>query len=420
MNSNVNWGIAKVHLLSKKRQTVIAILGVTFGISMFILMISFMKGTNEFLQDAMLSSTPDIRIYNKIKTNYSISIAGEYFKNDTNCIVIVNHPKPKNIHTYLKNINGIIGDIKQNKEVAAASPVLSAQVFFNYGPAQLNGIIEGIDINEEKKILNIAAKMTEGQTEDLNASGNAILVGQRLAENLNIHTDNLMMVTTAAGKIMAFRVAGIFQFGLGSVDNTTALTNIENVQQLLGKGRDYITDIHVKLNNINHSKQLAGLFATKYGYKADDWATANASILATVIARDVMTYVVSIALLVVAGFGIYNIMNMNIASKLKDIAILKAQGFTGKDIRIIFLSQSVIIGFIGALIGILLGFIFSYIVSRIPFPKSDIVSLKYFAIIFELKYYAFGVLFGIATTSIAGFMPSLKASRSDPVAILRG
>ena len=420
MNSNVNWGIAKVHLLSKKRQTVIAILGVTFGISMFILMISFMKGTNEFLQDAMLSSTPDIRIYNETKTNYAISIADEYFKNDTNRIVIVNHPKPKNVHTYLKNINGIIADIKQNKEVAAASPVLSAQVFLNYGPARLNGIIEGIDINEEKRVLNIAAKMTEGRAENLNASQNGILLGQRLAENLNIHPDNIITVTTAAGKIMTFRVAGIFQFGLGSVDNTTAMTNIENVQQLLGKGRDYITDIHVKLNNINHSKQLAGLFATKYGYKADDWATANASILATVVARDVMTYVVSIALLVVAGFGIYNIMNMNIAGKLKDIAILKAQGFTGKDIRTIFLSQSIIIGFIGALIGISLGFIFSYIVSRIPFPKSDIVSLKYFAIIFELKYYVFGVLFGIITTSVAGFMPSLKASKSDPVAILRG
>jgi lipoprotein-releasing system permease protein len=420
MNSNVNWSIAKVHLLSKKRQTVIAILGVTFGISMFILMISFMKGTNEFLQDAMLSSTPDIRIYNETKTNFSISIADEYLKNDTNRLVIVNHPKPKNLRTYLKNSNEIIDDIKQNKEVAAASPVLSTQVFFNYGPARLNGIIEGIDINEEKRVLNIAAKMTEGKAENLNASGNSILLGQRLAENLNIHLDNIIAVTTATGKTMAFRVAGIFQFGLGSVDNTTAMTAIENVQHLLGKERNYITDIHVKLNNINHSKQLAGLFATKYGYKADDWATANASILATVVARDVMTYVVSIALLVVAGFGIYNIMNMNIAGKLKDIAILKAQGFTGRDIRTIFLSQSIIIGFIGALIGILLGFILSYIVSRIPFPKSDIVSLKYFAIIFELKHYVFGILFGIVTTSVAGFMPSLKASKSDPVAILRG
>ena len=262
--------------------------------------------------------------------------------------------------------------------------------------------------------------MIEGKAENLNTISNGILLGQRLAENLNIHLGDILTVTTATGKMMTFRIIGIFQFGLGSVDNTTAMVNIATVQQLFAKSRDYVTDIHVKLSNINHSKQLAGIFANKYGYKADDWATANASILATVVARNVMTYVVSIALLVVAGFGIYNIMNMNIINKLKDIAILKAQGFAAKDIIIIFLSQSIIIGLIGALIGILLGFILSYIISRVPFPKSDLVSLKYFPIIFEIKYYLFGVVFGIVTTFIAGLMPSLKASKSDPVTILRG
>src|SRR5215469_1947314 len=269
MNSNVNWSIAKVHLLSKKRQTVVAILGVTFGISMFILMISFMNGTNEFLQDAMLSSTPDVRIYNETKTDYSSSITDEYFKNDSKRIVIVHHQKPKNTSSYLKNIYAIVNDIKQNKEVVSVSPVLSTQVFFNYGPARLNGIISGIDIHEEKKILNISGKMIEGRAENLIASGNGILLGQRLAENLNVHIGDLVTVTTAMGKIVLFRLVGIFQFGLGSVDNTTAMTNIPNVQQLLAKGKDYFTDIHIKLADITHSKRLAGLFANKSGYKAD-------------------------------------------------------------------------------------------------------------------------------------------------------
>jgi lipoprotein-releasing system permease protein len=419
MNANVNLGIARVHLLSRKKQTSIAILGVTFGISMFILMVSFMQGTNEFLQDAMLSSTPDIRIYGETKTDYSISIADEYFKSDLQRLVIVHHPKPKNTHTYLKNVSAIIDDIKQNKEVVTASPVLSTQVFLNYGAAQLNGIINGIDIHEEKQVLNISAKMIEGYAENLIAAKDGILLGQRLAENLNVHMGDMITVTTATGNTKPFRLVGIFQFGLGSVDNTTVMVNIENVQQLLGKGKDYVTDIHVKLNNINKSKQLAGLFANKYGYKADDWATANASILATVVARNVMTWVVSIALLVVAGFGIYNIMNMTIINKLKDIAILKAEGFNSRDISIIFLSQSIVIGLIGAVAGIALGFVLSYSISRVPFPKSDIVSLKYFPIIFELKYYVFGVVFGIVTTFIAGFMPSLRASKADPLAILR-
>ena len=158
----------------------------------------------------------------------------------------------------------------------------------------------------------------------------------------------------------------------------------------------------------------------KYGYKADDWKTANAAAMAGETSRNALTYVVSFTLLVVAGFGIYNIMNMTIANKMKDIAILKAQGFARKDIVTIFLSQSMIIGFIGAVTGILLGFLLSYALSRIPFPANDQIPCKYNPVLFKRAYYIFGIGFGLLTTFVAGFMPSLKASRVDPVVILRG
>lgn len=419
MNYNVNLTIARVHLLSRKRQTIIAILGIMFGISMFILMVSFMEGTNEFLQDAMLSSTPDIRIYSEVKEDLSTSIADEYFNKAGNPDAITIDSKPRNTKKNIKNSHAIIDDIRRNKEVVAVSPVLSAQVFFNHGPSRLNGIIDGVDIKQESQVLNISGKMVEGNVNDLSKFPNGILMGSRLAENLNVHTGDRISVLTDLGTQARFQILGIFQFGLGSVDNVKAISNIANVQQLLGKPGNYITDLDVKLKKPNHPKQLAASFARKYGYTADDWETANASILATVVARNVMTLVVSIAVLIIAGFGIYNIMNMTIINKLKDIAILKAQGFNSRDISTIFLTQSVVIGLIGAIAGVILGFILSYFISRIPFPKSDIVSLKYFPVVFEIKYYVFGVMFGIITTLIAGLMPSVRAAKSDPLLILR-
>ena len=136
--------------------------------------------------------------------------------------------------------------------------------------------------------------------------------------------------------------------------------------------------------------------------------------------RDTLTYVVSITLLVVAGFGIYNIMNMTINNKMKDIAILKAQGFSSKDIIQIFLSQSIFIGLLGAVIGLILGFLLAYALSRTPFPHSDFIAIKFFPVIFRPSHYLFGLFFGVITTFIAGLMPSLKASKIDPVIILRG
>lgn len=420
MTSNVNFSIAKVHLLSRKRQTLIVILGVTFGIAMFILMISFMKGTNKFLQEAMLSSTPDIRIYNGVKTDYSISIADEYYKKEQNLLIKVHHPKPKNVNVNLKNVPAIINSLRKNKEVIAVSPVLSTNVFFNYGPVHLNGIVDGVNINEEVKLYNLTEKMVSGKLEDLQRNESSIILGAGIADKMNLKLGDAVNLVTSAGVTERFKLVGIFKFGIGTIDNVRAYINIVSAQRLINKNKDYYTDIRIKLNDMDRSKSLASVFSKQYGYKADDWENANSSIRASNIVRNVLTYVVSIALLIVAGFGIYNIMNMTITSKMKDIAILKTEGFTGRDIVTIFTFQSLTIGLIGSLSGILIGYLLSYFLSRVPFPRSDLINLKFFPVLFEVKYYVFGLLFGLFTAFIAGMMPSIKASKLDPIAILRG
>ena len=133
-----------------------------------------------------------------------------------------------------------------------------------------------------------------------------------------------------------------------------------------------------------------------------------------------MTGVVSFTLLLVAGFGIYNIMNMNIINKMKDIAILKATGFEGKDITAIFLFQSLIIGVLGGILGLLVGFVFSYLLSITPFPEATFFRISTFPVNFLPEHYIMGVLFGFLTTLFAGYFPSRKASTIDPVIIIRG
>jgi len=133
-----------------------------------------------------------------------------------------------------------------------------------------------------------------------------------------------------------------------------------------------------------------------------------------------MTYVVAITMLVVAGFGIYNIMNMTVINKLRDIAIMKATGFEAGNIISIFLLQSLIIGILGALLGVLLGASISYGINQIPFPARDIIKLETFPITYKMTHYVLAIVFGCITTLFAGYFPSKKASKVDPVAIIRG
>ena len=420
MSLHVNLDIAKTQLHSRKRQTIIAILGVMFGIAMFILMISFMKGTNQFLQDAMLSSTPDIHIYNDAKPGRSNLNSDEFSDTAGNQVAIGYNLKPGIGDIHLENVDTIVADLKKNNKVAAVSPVLSTQVFFGRGAVRVNGIIDGVNIQDEISLYGLSEKMVDGAAEDLQPVDNGILLGKGLANKLNVHAGDVIFLTSAIGTAMRLKVIGIFQFGIGMVDNVKGFLNLSTVQKLLGKDSSYVTDIHVKLKDLDNAKNIAASLAVKYDYRADDWQTANSSVLASTMVRNVLTYVVTFALLIVAGFGIYNIMSMTVANKLKDIAILGAQGFRSRDVVTIFLSQSLFIGIVGALLGLLLGFFLAYGLSRIPFPQSDLISLKYFPVLFKLKYYIWGMTFGIVTTVVAGLTPSVKASKLDPVIILRG
>lgn len=416
----VNLQIVKKHLFARKRQTVVAMLGVTFGISMFILLISFMKGMNGFFEDMMLSVTPDIHIYNDFRTDYSASVASQYFQYQPNNWIIVHHPKPTQIKTNLKNVAAIVEDLKKREDVLAVSPLVSSQILFNYGPTQLAAGIEGVDITEEARIFQLQSKMKTGAPEDLLSTGNGMIMGYKLAQKLNLVTGDLVTATAPSGIQMRFRVVGTFQFGISTVDEFRAYTTISSMQQLLGKSPDYITDIRLKLKDMKEAPALSPHIARKYGYKAEDWETVNASLAAGNFIRDVFTSVLTFTMLLVAGFGIYNIMNMVITGKMKDIAILKAQGFSRRDILQIFLYQSLIIGIMGATAGIVLGFGMSYGLSRVPWPEDEFIIITHFPVAFEIKYYVLGAVYGVATTALAGLMPALKASKIDPVAILRG
>ena len=415
----VNLEIARTHLLAKKRQTFVAMLGVTFGIGMYILMISFMNGFNEYLEDTLLSSTPDIHIYNDIKTDYAHSILDAVY-DTTKGINIVHHPKPKDITPNVHNPKQIISDIKSFDNILAVSPQLSSQVFYNNGPVQINGTLSGVNIMEEAKLTNLTDKMKTGAIEDLLKVDNGILLGQGLANKLNASVGDLVTLASPKGTSMSFRVVGTFQFGIGSLDNVKSYVSLKNVQQLIGKDNQYVTDINIKLKDYTKAKELAAIFAKKYNYKSEDWQVANASAMVSITIRNMMTLVISFTLLVVAGFGIYNIMNMTIQNKLKDIAILKAEGFAARDIMQIFLFQSLTIGFFGAMMGLALGYAMSYGVWSLPFPKNEFISITRFPVTFHARHYVFGIVFGMLTTLIAGLMPSLKAGKIDPVAILRG
>ena len=408
--------IAKTHLISKPKQTLIAMLGVTFGIGMFIALVSLMTGLNKFTEDLTMSSSPDIHIYHDV-TQTRASIIEQVNGKGIN---IIHHQKPKNKTAKLRNAVQMAEIIKKDNRVLGASPYISSQVFYNYGPVPLSGMILGVDIIEEDKLFSLKEKMKSGRIEDLKANHDGIIMGKGLAKKLNVATGDRVVLTTPQGYTMTLKVVGTFQMGFGVIDNARSYANLSTVQTILQRDHLYITDINIKLKDLTLAKLIAPVYEKMFGYESEDWESANATFLTGNKIRNIITYSVSFTLLIVAGFGIYNILNMTIYNKMKDIAILKAMGFSGSDVRKIFMIQSLVIGFFGSLMGLLIGFALSSLIARAPFDGGDFISLDHFPVNFDPKYYVIGIVFGIATTAFAGFMPSRKAGKVDPIEILRG
>ncbi|SFJ33003.1 ABC transporter permease [Olleya namhaensis] len=418
----VNWpvilDIAKKQLLTKFKSTAIAALGVTFGIGAYITLVSFMTGLNNMLDDLILNQTPHIHVYNEIEPSKQQPVdIYDAFKNSLN---VVHSIKPKLSQKKIHNATPIINFLNENEDVKGAIPQIKTQIFYIAGSIEIAGNLTGIQPTEEARLFNFRDYIIEGSPEKLKNTENGILLGSGIAKKMALSVGDRIQISTIKGDVFPLRIVGLYQSGISDVDAIQSFVNLKTVQRILGEAQNYITDINVKLYDIEKALPLSKKIEQQFNVTAIDIKTANAQFETGTDVRNLITYAVSIALLIVAGFGVYNILSMLIYEKMNDIAILKAVGFSGNDVQYIFMSQALIIGIVGGLLGLLIGLIFTNIISTIPFKTDALAKVETYPIDFSIWYYVIGFSFAIISTFFAGYLPSLKAKKIDPVRIIRG
>jgi len=417
-----NWkvilNISKTHLLTKMKSTATATLGVMFGIGAYITLVSFMTGLNTMLDDLVLNQTPHIHIYNEIEPSKKQPIAK--YKKFEESFNVVHSVRPKQSQLKIHNALPILNQLKKDKNVKGATPQLRAQIFYISGSIEIGGSLIGVDIMEEVRLSNISDNIVEGSPEALRNNANGILLGSGLAKKMSLGVGHRVQVSTVSGAIFPLKIVGIYQTGIAEIDNIQSFTNLKSVQRILGKANSYITDINVKLFDIDKAVSMSRQLEKQYDIKATDINEANAQFETGTNIRNLITYAVSITLLIVAGFGIYNILNMLIYEKMKDIAILKATGFSGRDVQLIFMTQAMLIGFVGGVLGLLVGFGLSVLIDNTAFDTEALPTVNTYPVNFEFGYYVIGISFALLSTFVAGYLPSNKAKKIDPVQIIRG
>ncbi|MFK7937664.1 MAG: ABC transporter permease [Saprospiraceae bacterium] len=418
---NIIWvilDISKTHLLAKFKQTAVAALGVTFGIGMYIIMMGFMTGLNNLLDGLVLNRTPHIQLYNKTDPS-PVQPVEKYFPLAQN-IHLIHSIKPKIRLERIHNALPILSELKKDERVKGATPQATCRVFYLAGSNRLNGVINGIEVKEEARLFNFADYIVDGDINSLIKRKNSILLGAGIAQKLSLTVGDRLQVMSTDGVNYNLVIGGIYQSGLAEVDNMQSFCNLQMAQQILGESSNYISRIHIKLHEMENAVPMAKTIERLYDLSALDIKAANAQFDTGSAIRNLISYAVSITLLIVAGFGIYNILNMLIYEKMNDIAILKATGFTGRDVMLIFISQAIMIGIIGGVLGLALGYGVSLIIDGIPFVTEALPTIKTYPVSYDPMFYFAGIIFALISTFLAGYLPARKAKNIDPVEIIRG
>ena len=407
---SVDYEIALTHISTKKMQTFIAALAVAIGIAAFTFLNSLVLGFNRDSEETLFKSIPHIRLF--IDDDISMPL----IKNDSNkYTAIITNPKITNSSKKLLNPQNIVNLVKSKGYVENAASWMNINLFYNNGVAQLNGSSSGVNILEADALFDIKTTLVEGDITELLSTSNGIIIGVGIAENLNIRLNDNISVVSSMGIIKVMKVVGLFKTSNSLVDKTKSYMNLSSAQQLMAQGPDYLTDIYIKVKKPYDAPKYTEDLKLLSGYDVESWQIANESALSQSKTRTVMMRSISFIILLVAAFTIYNIINMTVKQKMHDIAILKAQGFGGASVVKIFLSEALIIGFIGTIAGMILGATLVNILSKVYIGGEN----EYFPIQFEPNVMIASLIVGITVTAIAGYFPARHAAKVDPITIFR-
>ncbi len=412
---NLLTSIAIRHLLTRKRQSIVSLLGIILGVGFFLAISSLMRGTEIDFISRLVDNSPHINVIDEFRTPRVQPAITAY----PGSVVEVRRVKPVSETRGIRNFKQILEELQILVPDMLAAPTLDDQAIIrgageNY-PITLNGMIpESI-----KQVTTIEKYMVEGSVDEIISNPDGIVIGTELAKKLSLSMGNNLTLTSSTGQTRTFKIVGMFRTGRSSYDERQGFVDLKRVQALANRS-NRANNIIIKLPDPYKAKEIAGDIERRIGYKAVSWQEASEDLMSSLTVRNTVMYTVVSAVLIVAAFGIYNVISTVVLEKHKDIAILKSMGFKAKDIKNIFVTQGVILGIIGCLIGIPLGCLLMFALMQVSIKAPGVTEPIQMPVDWSLPQFVVASTFALSASVIAALLPARKGAIIQPVDILRG
>jgi len=407
-------GIALRHLLARKRQTLISLLGIVLGTGFFLGISAMMQGSENDFIHRLIDNSPHITIEDEFRNPRLQPVA----QLNPGAVIQMHRVKPetetRGIRNYLQAL-----DYLHAIPGVAASPMLQGQGLVSFAGKDEALSLNGMIPKDIDTVSTIGTYMTDGTIKDLEGNPDGIIIGSELARVLSLERGESITVSATTGQMHSFKIVGIFHTGRASFDEGQVFLALKRVQALLDRP-NRANQIIVKLNDPYDARDLALRIEDRLKYKSVSWQEASEDIMSTLALRNIIMYSVVSAVLLVAAFGIYNVISTVVMEKQRDIAILKSMGFHAGDIQTIFLTEGVLLGALGCALGLPLGTAIMFGLGQLVFKFPGTSQLTPMPIDWGWQQFAVAGGFAFVAAIGAAWLPARKAALVKPVDILRG
>lgn len=333
----------------------IAIIGLSIGVAVLVVVLSVMNGFEEELRTRILSLTA---------------------------------------HATIAGVDGTLSNWRPQAEklshfpgIVAVAPYIEEQGLITHGDQSAGILLRGILADDERKVADLTPHLLKGQLRDLVSGKYRVILGSDLAADIGATVGDRVVVIVAQGdvtpvgvmpRMRAFEVVGIISVGMYEYDRRIALFAMQDVAKLLRMG-DAVTGLRLNVADMYAAPRVVRDAAQTLGgsYLVEDWTNQHANFFRSINITKRILFIMLSAVIAVAGFNIVSTMVMVVKSKRRDIAILRTFGSSPNSILTVFVVQGSLIGTLGIAFGVLFGILIAVNLQTLVHGLERVVGFKF-------------------------------------------
>ena len=391
-----------------------SLVGVCVGVAALIVILSVMNGFESELRERLLSLSAQVRVTAAPAASGGVAVTTR-----------------ADWQSAARAIAGAPG-------VTAVAPYAELQALALRRPEMLPVLLRGIDPQAASSVSELGRAITQGRLRDLTAGSEGIIVGAVIAERLGLSSgDTLSVLVPTVGadgapqpKLREFTVAGVFEVGLQDHDGTLIFANLEDVRALAPPGA-VNEGLRVRVAQVLAAPAVAARLRALLParFEVRDWTQDNANYFRAIRIEKTMMSFILLLIVAVAAFNIVAMLVMVVTDKRTDIAIVRTLGASPRRVMGIFITQGLVIGWLGVALGVVLGLLLALHVGTIePFLEHTFgfqifdADVYYITAIPSEVHWSNIVVIAVAAlllTGLATVYPAVRAARTAPAEALR-